>query len=266
MNAIASPSQSPVAGSVQRDPSSLSRAPGGRESCRRQPLRAGFTLIELLMVVAIIAILAGLLLPAVTLARNAARTTQCMNNLRQIGFGAEIWTEEHNGMLVPAISPGGHSIGNYWTGQVRRFMDGASDPAAGDRLDGIFKCPSSQTRTWIAMNPSTYGKNSWSGLWDDPVYGNNFGKPPRRQSELQSPSETIFLADSIDTSPFGTPGHCRDLDPFTFVNSWGMDFRHRGRAVVLMFDNHVEAVTRERAGTYAANWMFFYQNRLWYPF
>ncbi len=55
----------------------------------RVRLRRGFTLIELLVVIAIIAVLIALLLPAVQAAREAARRAQCVNNLKQLGFGGD---------------------------------------------------------------------------------------------------------------------------------------------------------------------------------
>src|SRR5687768_5107737 len=154
--------------------------------------RAGFTLVELLVVIAIIGVLVALLLPAVQAAREAARRSQCSNQLKQFIIAAHNY---HDTMLVfPAgrnrrdISPHAALLPYYEQTNVHNLVDytkswnHANNAAARSAKIAFFNCPSDpQNFVPAGYAGTSYRANQGSGvLWGQPPTNPsdpNFGMP-----------------------------------------------------------------------------------------
>jgi prepilin-type N-terminal cleavage/methylation domain-containing protein/prepilin-type processing-associated H-X9-DG protein len=142
--------------------------------------RTGFTLIELLVVISIMAILIGLLMPALHVALNAARKSSCMSNLRQIGLGIQMYQEDYDDvypsaryMPEPFLSsdddPPLHTLVGY-------YMAGAK--FSNTKLE-IFDCPGDPGQVHEISGTSYMYQTSLSGLRIEDYFPvKYFGVPP----------------------------------------------------------------------------------------
>lgn len=222
----------------------------------RTPARDAFTLVELLVVVAIVAILAGMLLPALSRARGCARQARCTTNLRQYGVAAQLYWDDFGGTAFPERGARTNGGWSYWFGwladgvETEREFDnrcGALWPYLGSR--GVEICPSLDQR-----NPrfkakargaaSGYGYNLLLGPRD---------RPPVNIARLGTPSGLAVFADCAQVNDFLAPASADNplLEEFYYFEtntlSATVHFRHRARAVAAFADGHVASAEPDAA-------------------
>ena len=226
-------------------------SPRGRKA--RVMRRRGFTLIELLVVIAIIAILAAILFPVFAQAREKARQTACLSNLKQISHGFMMYVSDYDELFPPSFylaSEGGPCIYSGGYRAVQAYQKSAE----------IWRCPSKPKGFFV---PKTYQNNGlpppctsggveetwvsyvWNGRLLQPGAGNPlfvaFGLPTPpvvSLAELEYPVETAVLYDGAPTAPGG---------PCNF-SDYLIDARHHEAVDVIWGDGHVKPLHARKTG------------------
>jgi len=199
---------------------------------RKPQHTSAFTLLEVLIVIAIIAILAAMLMPALSAAREKARASVCMSNLKQIGMGLFMYVQDHNGYLPPYYAGPGKAWYDYGSNSyfARQYLGlSATSPKKGGLLD----CPSA-TLGWAGG----YYENAYMD------YGINQHISEYstlcRLDKISNPSKKIAFCDAhryhVGNSPILWPGsYWKDR----------VNWDHSGGANFLFCDGHVKHFSLE---------------------
>ncbi len=157
-----------------------------------QRIKRGFTLIELLVVIAIISVLAAILFPAFAKARENARRTSCLSNVKQIGLAFLQYTQDYD-EAYPLTSFGATNIS--WTISAEPYMKSIQ----------LFRCPNDSGQKWQSPVTPATGANYFTTSYLMNAYmagGGQFGK----LSSIQAPTVVALLTESNRGEPTALGG------------------------------------------------------------
>lgn len=182
------------------------------------------------MVVAIVGVLASLLLPALGRAKGAARSVQCLGQLRQIGLAVGFYADDH-GDELPRSQHSAFAHGQRPWGRALAVHLGVAENSWTNLLSGLYHCPADRRPT-----PWSYGLNVYFELGPEDDY---LGKPEtwRRRATVPAPAATVAISENATSADhlmahfWVTPQDAADVP----------SLRHGGRSEYLFLDGHAGA-------------------------
>ncbi len=208
--------------------------------------RSGFTLIELLVVIAIIAILASMLLPALSSAKVKAKRIKCMSNMRQIGIGLRLYADDNRGRF-PLVAHAQTDVRQSWMNSLRPYLG---------NVDEVRICPMDpQRERRRELQSSSYILNEYLTVPRVDPFGRVLEKP-FTMDNLRSPADTMstfIISDRYSPSQSADHTHSRgwgggwdqvlqDIQPDRFRVGGPNQDHTRGSANYLYCDGHVDSI------------------------